>query len=234
MKTSNMYSSSKKQWNPFVGCCFSCLYCDYSFKAQAKRQKHRCLECYDFQPHEHSDRLTDSLPKTNENQFIFACSNGDIAFASIEYRQRILDRIKELPDRTFLVQTKNPAIFKDVKLPDNVILGTTIETNDDEFYKSNNISKAPLPSTRYEDLRDAVHSRKMVTIEPVIKMDIALMISWLKEINPETVWIGIDSKKPLIGEPSLEEFDNYVSKIKAAGFNVNVKTRIRKSRNKKI
>ena len=26
-------------WNPFVGCLYDCLYCEKSFKAQAKRRK---------------------------------------------------------------------------------------------------------------------------------------------------------------------------------------------------
>jgi len=56
----NMYPAAKT-WNPFKGCEFDCLYCVPSFQAQAKRQKHRCLECYKYQPHEHPERL-DSIP----------------------------------------------------------------------------------------------------------------------------------------------------------------------------
>lgn len=47
----NMYILSAKQWNPFVGCKFDCLYCRTSFQRQAKRQKHNCIDCYNYKPH---------------------------------------------------------------------------------------------------------------------------------------------------------------------------------------
>ena len=66
-----MYESSLKQWNPFMGCGFDCVYCEASFKRQAKRQKNRCVDCYNYIPHIHTERLTDYLPKTSKDEFIF-------------------------------------------------------------------------------------------------------------------------------------------------------------------
>jgi hypothetical protein len=52
----------------------------------------------------HSERLSDSLPKTEGDSFIFCCDMGDIAFYKPEWMLRILARIKELSNRTFLIQ----------------------------------------------------------------------------------------------------------------------------------
>jgi hypothetical protein len=80
--------------------------------------------------------------------------------------QRILERIRQLPDRTFLIQSKNPSIFNDYRFPGNVLLGTTIETNRDDLYEG--ISSAPLPSQRYQTMLKLKHPRKIVTVEPVL------------------------------------------------------------------
>ena len=54
--TEHMYENTQT-WNPFKGCLFNCLYCKPSFQAQAKRQKHKCTQCYNYVPHTHEDRL---------------------------------------------------------------------------------------------------------------------------------------------------------------------------------
>lgn len=61
---SNMYATSKSRWNPWAGCNFGCIYCKTSFQKQAKRQKHRCLDCYNYALHAHPERLNKPLPKT--------------------------------------------------------------------------------------------------------------------------------------------------------------------------
>jgi hypothetical protein len=111
-------------------------------------------------------------------QFIFTCSSGDIAFCPTEYLERIITRIRSEPDRTFLVQSKDPCTFNKVILPKNVILGTTLETNKDELCEG--ISKAPNPSQRYKDFFRVNHPLKMVTIEPVIDFDLDVMIDWVE------------------------------------------------------
>ena len=45
-----------------------------------------------------------------------------------------------IPDKTFFMQSKNPIVFKKLVLPDNLIIGTTIEMNKDYDYRK--ISKA--------------------------------------------------------------------------------------------
>lgn len=223
MKQKNMYVDSVKQWNPFMGCRYACKYCLTSFQRQAKRQKNNCMTCYRYEPHEHPDRLNASLPKTGPGEFIFTCANSDITFCTTEYLLKILERIKREPDKTFVIQSKNPKTFGRVKFPDNVILGTTIETNRDELNKLAKISKAPPPSQRFKDFLKIKHARKMVTIEPVLKFDLEVMLDWIKQLKPIKVWIGYDSKNNHLPEPELSEVKALEKAIQKLGIEVKEK-----------
>ena len=221
-KKSNMYALSIKQWNPFVGCEFDCSYCESSFQRQAKRQKQRCLKCYKYTPHTHPDRLTDYIPKTKENEFIFACASGDISFCPTPFLNKIIKRIEKDKNKTFLIQSKNPKTFQRVIFPQNTILGTTIETNRDKLYDG--ISKAPKPSKRYKDFLKIEHPSKMITIEPVVDFDLGVMVKWVKDIKPCMVWLGYDSKKNDLPEPSYEKFMNLKKTMEQVGIKVILKT----------
>jgi len=216
MKTSNMYEDSVLQWNVFVGCRFDCIYCERSFKLQMKRQKNNCSICYNYEPHFHPERLNRSLPRTSGDQFIWACSSGDIAFAKPEWIQKILGVIKRYPDRTFLLQTKNPIVFKQYEpFPPNIVLDTTIETIRDDIYTFYKISKAPLPSKRFEDFLAVTHPRKFVTIEPVLEFDLDKMVDWIKQIKPERVYLGYDSKNCELPEPERQKVLELERQLKA-------------------
>ena len=200
VKKGNMYLDSVKQWNLMVGCEYQCIYCVRSFQRQMKRQKHNCIKCYNYEPHFHPERLYQSLPKTRGDEFIWVGSSGDVSFAEDGWMEEILDRIRELPNKTFFFQTKNPECFFDYDFPDNVMLGVTLETN--RHYPT--ISKAPKPKKRYEDFKAiSDRIRKIVTIEPVIFFDLWILLEWIKEINPIRVYIGYDTKNSNLPEPRL-------------------------------
>jgi len=201
MAKSNMYSLNVKTWSPFVGCKFNCIYCKNSFQAQAKRQKHRCMNCYNFEPHEHPERLEQPLPKTGYMQFIFTCAMGDIYFCSTKYLKKIVDRIRREPDKTFLIQSKNPKTFERIDWPNNVVLGMTIETNFDCY---DGISKAPCATVRFIHFDQIKHPLKMVTIEPVLDFGENFW-KWIRDLNPCMVWIGYDSKNNHLPEPPIEK-----------------------------
>ena len=211
---SNMYSHSVCQWNPFVGCNFNCVYCKNSFQAQLKRwAKKNCQKCYNFKPHEHPERLEQPLPGTGYMQFIFTCSMGDISFCSTEYLEKIVDRIRREKDKTFLVQSKNPRTFGRVSWPNNVILGTTIETNiegcptvwpERPAKKYILISEAPMRCIRWANFMQIKHPLKMVTVEPVLNFGDNLL-EWIKDLNPCMVWLGYDSKNNNLPEPPIEK-----------------------------
>jgi len=216
-----MYKESIETWNPFVGCEHDCVYCDSSFKRQMKRRKRQCMDCYDFKPHFHPERLSRSLPRTEGDNFIFCCDMGDVAFCKPEWMQQILARIGQLPDRTFLIQSKNPSVFNAFRFPGNVLLGTTIETNRDDLYEG--ISKAPLPRERYKAMLRLHHLRKIVTIEPVLDFDVEIMKGWVHEIRPEICYVGYDSKKNYLPEPELSKVEALMEKLKERT-NVRAKT----------
>lgn len=212
VKKGNMYGDSVKQWNPFVGCEFDCVYCRKSFQAQMKRQLHNCMDCYNYRPHFHSTRLRNYLPKTEGDQFIFTCSSSDISFIKSPWMSYIILRIKELDDRKFLIQTKQPNFFKQFVFPDNVHLGITLETNRDIGYSQ--ISKAPLPTIRARNFLEVDHESKFVTIEPILDFDLDEFVFMLSLINPERIYIGYDTKKNNLKEPSLNKTNELIEELK--------------------
>ncbi len=223
-KKTNMYSLNIKTWSPFVGCRFGCIYCKRSFQAQAKRQKHRCTKCYNYEPHEHPERLTQRLPKTGYGQFIFTCASGDISFCSTEYLNKIVDRIRNEPNKTFLIQSKNPATFERIEWPDNVILGTTMESNQNTIlFDYSKITTAPSLWNRYKDFINIKHPWKMITIEPVLDFDLEVMIARIEKINPLIIWLGYDTKKTGLPEPPIEKVKELHWQLSKLGFPVMLK-----------
>jgi len=224
MKNNNMYAYSVKQWNPFVGCEYDCLYCKTSFQAQLKRYgKKNCSSCYQYIPHTHPERLMQKLPKTNYMQFIFTCASGDISFCPRNYMEKILERIRQESGKTFLLQTKNPAVLDGMVFPKNMVLGTTIETNRDSGYSV--FSRAPLPSQRYQDFLKIRHPLKIVTVEPVMDFDVDVMIDWVENIRPCMIWLGFDSKHTgMLPEPSIDKVRGLHWELSRKGFVVILKT----------
>jgi len=133
---------------------------------------------------------------------------GDISFATPDEMAQIMDVIHNHPKTTFMIQSKRQEAYLYGRIhpyPDNCIFGTTLETN----YNTSRFSKAPLPILRelWMALSHA-HSRKYVTIEPIMEFDLDVMVSWIQEINPEFVYVGynnLDSKNLHLPEPSLEK-----------------------------
>lgn len=193
-------------WNPFKGCRFNCVYCKPSFQAQAKRQKHNCLKCYNYEPHFHPERLN-KIPKA---YLVFACGNGDFSFASFDQRIMILRAMHQKPKQTFLLQTKNPNCLSSVRIPANVIVGTTIESN----RNYDGISNAPSVEFRKECL-ERLRCRKAVTIEPILDFDVKILADWIYRINPEIVWIGYcnHTNGLSLDEPDLEKTKLLISKL---------------------
>lgn len=219
-----MYADSRKQLNAMVGCFFQCVYCTPSFKAQMKRRKHDCMDCYNYVPHFHPERLKGPLPKTPNGTFIWMCSSSDISFAKREWMEQILEFINQYPDRTFLLQSKNPIFFSTYSIPDNVVLCTTLETDDDELYQKYNISKAPLPTKRQWDFDLLPHERKFITIEPILKFKSHdHFVGWFERIQPERIYIGYDSKNCGLPSPPVGNTVALIEDLRKQGFDVRTK-----------
>lgn len=210
-----MYDKTKT-WNPFKGCLFDCVYCQPSFKQQAKRQKHNCTDCYNYVPHYHPERLN----KIPAARTIFVCGNSDLSFCQPHYLYQIIKAIKKhnqrREDKTYFFQSKRPEYFKPFlsDLPTNAIILTTLETNRDKGYRQ--ISKAPLPTVRYDQFRNLDYPRKIVTIEPVLDFDLNEFVYKITSIQPEYVWLGYNSrpKQVQIPEPDEEKMIRFIIELK--------------------
>jgi hypothetical protein len=219
--TERMYADVKT-WNPFKGCLFDCLYCKPSFQLQAKRQKQNCMDCYNYIPHEHPERL-DRIPGSAT---IFTCGNGDIAFCDPTYTRQIIEAVKvnngRDPKKTYYFQSKRPAYFEQFlgELPANVILLTTLETNRDDGYGK--VSKAPVPTERFRQFLALDYPRKVITIEPLMDFDAETFLSWVKAVAPEYVWIGFNSrpKQVRLPEPSRAKASEFLDMLRADGAKV--------------
>jgi len=226
-KKTRMYSNTKT-WNPFKGCKYDCVYCKVSFQALNKRLD--CEQCKSYIPHYHVERLyPEKIPNA---EIVFVCGNGDITFCDSSYVYNILDCIKEKnkthPNITYYLQSKNPACFTKYLnlLPQNVILVTTLETDEDEDYRK--ISKAPLPSKRYEDFLKLNYPRKVVTIEPIMEFNHYIFLEWIKKIKPEYVWIGYNSRPKLckLPEPSRNKVEEFITALERNDIQVRRKERL--------
>lgn len=209
-KQKNMYNDSIKQWNVAVGCKFDCVYCTRSFKAQMKRQKWNCDQCYKYEPHFHEERLTESLPNTIGDEFIWACSSGDIRFIPHDKLEKVFDRMRQLPHKQFFMQTKDATVFQEHAFPPNMWLGITLETNRDEGYEQ--VSKAPPPTKRFADAKKV--KIDIVTIEPIQDFDLDILVEWIRQLAPKRVYIGYDTKNCGLNEPDLAKTSKLITELR--------------------
>lgn len=208
-----MYAHTQT-WNIYVGCGFDCTYCKPSFQAQLKRWgKGNCRKCYDYVPHLHLERL-DRMPKAD---LVFVGGFGDPAFLSRARKIAVLGELAKREEQLFLWQSKDPGAFRDIEFPPNVIFGTTIETNRDTTLR---FSKAPRTADRYIDLFSHGHTRKSVTIEPIMDFDEDDLLHWIKNIAPEIVWVGFDSRNCKLPEPCLSKTHRFLKAMRDQELNV--------------
>ena len=206
-----------KTWNPFKGCRFDCVYCQYGFRLRLQRLNNRCMGCYNYVPHYHPKWLK-VIP--NE-EGILVCGDADICFCEPEFTEQIIESIekhnKRRPDKTYYFQSKRPECFQPFlsQFPRNVVLATTLETNRDEGYEA--ISKAPVPSKRYEQFKKLAYGRKAVSIEPMMDFDTGTFFSWMQAIKPEHIWLGFNShpKQVHLPEPSKEKVVEFMGRLRA-------------------
>jgi hypothetical protein len=205
----NMYKENAKSINWFVGCEHDCVYCKPSFQRQMRRQKKRCIACFNYRPHSHLERLLKPPPTTLGKDFVFFPSSGDPAFATDKEWQRAIDYTREYPKTTFLIQSKDPAFFLPHKFPDNVILGTTVETDllgfhieKSDFHYYVETSKATYPIHRIKALLTVIHPRKFVTVEPILDFG-GYFADLLRMVKPEFIYVGYDNHGCKLPEPEL-------------------------------
>lgn len=204
-QSGNMYGFVTHTWNPIKGCGHNCSYC-YVPKILGGK--------YDMTPRFEEKELTTKLGSGN---FIFVGSTSDMFgdFIETEWIMKVLKYCRQYPGNRYLFQSKNPGSFLQVEilnaLPENSILGTTIESN----RENTEITNAPSPVKRFITMKLQTIFPKMVSIEPIMKFDLKSMIKWIKDIHPIFVSIGADTKtKGDLLEPTAVEIHELVTKLR--------------------
>ncbi|MEM2136812.1 MAG: three-Cys-motif partner protein TcmP [Candidatus Methanomethylicia archaeon] len=231
-ESGKMFSIIGETWNPITGCLHYCCYCWARFLATS-RLKSNSKKCYhDFKPYFHEDELK----RTFRKGIVFVVDMGDIFSPKVkdEWIREVIRHIAKFPNTYFLFLTKNPSRYFDFidEIPRNAILGATIETNDDSLYAKEKISAAPLPSPRYEAMKNLKWHLKFISIEPIIDFDIDIFTKWIKDINPFLIYIGYDNYKWRLPEPPLQKTNNLIEET--SKFTCVINKTIRKAWNEDI
>jgi len=196
----NMYGWIDFTWNVVKGeCPHQCSYC-YCKRWGKQRELH-------FDERE----LKTDLGHYNS---IFVGSSCDMWAKSIprEWITRILKYCRDNDVyHKWLFQTKNPFRLTEFigLLPDDTMLGTTIETN---HYYTQYMGNSPAPYVRMRSML-AIVLPKMISIEPIMDFDLYVMVQWMKAIGPEFVSIGADSKGHNLPEPPADKVAALIQKL---------------------
>jgi len=200
-----MFNIVTKTWNPVTGCLHFCTYCWARKLATTKlKNSHRYKRGFKPSLNEREFRV-----KFGEGDFIFVSDMGDLFgdFMPPEWILRVIEYIKHFPKSFFLFLTKNPERYEkflDI-MPENAILGATIETNRNPTYLENTISRAALPSMRYAAMKKLEWDKKFVSIEPILDFDFEVLSEWIEEIFPFMVYVGYDNYSNKLSEPPLSK-----------------------------
>ncbi len=212
---SNMYKNTETI-NYLLGeCPFQCSYC---YRNNLKKQYPVLNKRYSGEIRIDEKAISKKMPTFKGD--VFVCSMIDLFANKVpdEMIRKILEKLKENQNNTYILQTKNPARLLDwidkIKLLKNVILGTTIETNRDY----NEMSKAPVPFNRacsMERVKEESYTTKQfISIEPILDFNAKLFTEWIKEIAPVYVSIGADSKKNNLPEPEPQKIKQLIAELK--------------------
>ncbi len=221
---SRMFNVISRTWNPITGCTHLCIYCWARRFALTKLKNTRKYR-FGFSPRFHEDELKAKF----NGGMVFVTDMGDMFCEGVpdEWILKVIDHISKFPNTLFLFLTKNPERYKDFidKLPENVVLGATIETNRDDMYLEKEISRAPIPSLRYKAMKNLNWHMKFISIEPILDFDLDIFVRWIKDINPFLVYVGYDNYNNKLPEPPLSKTLELIEKL--SSFTLVIKKTIR-------
>lgn len=208
-----MFNIVTATWNPISGCLYNCNYC-WARDLATTKLKNSQRYSKGFKPCLNQKELSVRFDK---DDLIFVSDMGDMFadFTPESWIKKVLNYVRQFPDTDFLFMTKNPRRYLDLlpSIPKNAILGATIETNIDEIVLTDKVSKAPLPSVRFEAMKELDWDRKLVSIEPILDFDLDIFAEWMEDINPIVVYVGYDNYEHKLREPTLKETIELLKKL---------------------
>ena len=208
---SRMFPFITTTWNPLGGRCpHRCIYCwSQGEKGLVNR--------YGMQKYWGEPRLYESEFKPfKPGEFVFVQDMSDLFANDVpsNFIESILNHVEKYPRTKFLLLTKNPSRYLNfiLSIPENCVLGATIETNGWTSEKGNfyhSISEAPHPLERIDALRELrdwdVPHQTMVSIEPILDFDLGAFVGYLMDVDPDFVAVGYDNYHHKLPEPPLEK-----------------------------
>lgn len=221
----NMYPWVTHTHSHIMGACaHACKYC--YVQAMAKKYPNLSLR-YSGEPKLDSAELNVDYGK---GKTIFVEHMSDILAPNvpIEMVRAVIYHCRRYPENTYVFQTKNLRRYWEVMddLPENAVLGTTIETNrpmrpviknDGSGYTAG-ISNAPDPFERSAEMakiRSSTLHPTFVTIEPILDFDLNTLAEMVGIIRPMFVNIGADSKHTEgLDEPTRQQVLDLVDRLK--------------------
>jgi len=201
-----------KRPNPIGGKCYGCTYCYIHGKRGMVNRFRAMKKKYRREFKLYPNIINKKLVNVVKPMFFCDCIDWlhtDMPYAIIA---RMLGWFNEYPDIEFLSLTKNPLRYSDIidSIPDNLVLGFTIESNRD--YPD--ISNAPIQSKRIEamtyirgllDLNEMTN-KIFISIEPIMAFDFYEFHNAIEKINPTFgVAIGYSNNSVKLCEPPLKD-----------------------------
>lgn len=201
-------------WNPLGGQFpYNCNFLDM------KHGQMKLLPKYQRQPFLAKEELKTNLYACARHKGpmkVFVCNCTDMFSEPVsdDWISSILNHCNKFPENTYLFMSKNPVRFFDFEFPPHTILGTTIETNKGEFCGD----ITPHPDERVVGIYHAQsalaeEAKWMVSIEPIMHMDVGVVTRWIKGIEPDFVSIGAGSERLNLPEPIPETIQKLISKL---------------------
>lgn len=227
----NTYSDVDWLWSPLVGGCgHQCNYC-YAMKNCLRFGKEWALL-----PHWASEgfkgsgdtRIWKGFPFLPEGK-IFVCDTTDLFAENVlsVWIENILEwcwfinaHYGDIQQNQFIFCTKNPERYFEFNyiferfLNGQISFGITLETNRD----TRSWSHAPIPEERARSFAKFISEGQycsFVSIEPIMDFDQSELLDMIEHIKPEKVYIGADSKKCNLPEPSIEKIAELDKSLRA-------------------
>ncbi len=206
-KAGNMYEFVTLMYSPIRGKCkHMCTYCYVA--DTAKRYKKPLKDLFLDE--------RDLRKNLGKGETVFVCYTCDLFADDVpaEWIEKVLAHLCKYPDNRYLLQSKNPKRIMEFtdKLPPDVLIGTTIETNRTNYYES----KAPTFTERASALGvlSKMGLETMVTVEPIMDFDLDELVDLVVTANPVWVNVGADSKSHDLPEPAPEKIAALIKSLK--------------------